>query len=396
MNDQGQGAASRAVASPDDVRSMLANSRAVQSLREETAIEVARGKATADLLTKQGAQWVKDASPVQLEAFARACIGLGLNPLVGEAYLIHGGLYIGIQGRRKRAIQTGEFAGEGMPRLLTAEEREIFGVRDGDVARIVEVWRNSARLPGVGVGIVRRVEIEGAEKAGKDRQGNFFHPIARDPEGMAAKRAASRAYRVAFADIDLPTADTDGDGPRARVIDAESGDVLSAAARVSIAAPAEPAQPPPAPPVAQPSEPIEVAVRRDEEYAPPPPPTLRQRVAMAALSVGDPSPTDDDLLTIFGGCPVEALEAECGITDRDAEAIAAAVWAYMIREGTPVSVAASRVHVYRAEQGLSFVPDAIAVDDPTPGAQQDDQPAGEPDGGDSAPQRRGKQARLDA
>lgn len=355
---------SRAVATTDDVKTMLAGSAAVAGLREETAIEIARAQSQAQLLTKQGAQWVKDATPVQLEAFARACVGLGLNPLVGEAYLIHGGFYVGIQGRRKRAQETGAHRGESAPRLLTPEEKEIHGVKEGDVARIVEVWREGMRLPGFGVGIVRKGEIVEAS-AKKGRDGIPYSPLGRDPEGMAAKRAASKAYRIAFADIDLPTADVDGHGASARVIDAESGEVLAAANR----------QIPSKFEEAREREQDERAEPADETPPAQPPrgPTMRERVKLAAAIAAEaPEPNDDELLVIFGGVPLETLEAECGITGKEAENIAAAVWSLAFPGGDDASFeehlarAASVVHNTRAEAGQTFVPDAIMEGEPDP------------------------------
>ena len=198
----------------------------IETMRAQTAADIARSRSVTDLLSRSGAEWLKGATPVQVAAFARVCVGLGLNPLVGEAYLIHGTLYVGIQGRRKLATQTLALVGEDAPRLLTPDEREIYGVKDGDVARIVEVWRNGWRIPALGVGIVRKGEISKAqEKRGPD--GIPYSPLGRDPEGMAAKRAAVAAYKKGFPDLDLPTADVDTAGLHARIIDSESGDVLS-------------------------------------------------------------------------------------------------------------------------------------------------------------------------
>ena len=191
--------------------------RAIEAQRVEVAQEIAMGRTLAQLLQRSGPAWLEKAQPQQVAAFARVAISLGLDPLVGECYLIHGTFYVGVQGRRKRAVQTGEFDGEGTPRLPTPEECEIYGVKDGDVARIVQVWRKGVRMPGEACGIVRLAETKGSAHL----------PLVNDSAGMAAKRAATAAYKRVFADLDLPTADVDRSSRRISIVDVDSGRVIA-------------------------------------------------------------------------------------------------------------------------------------------------------------------------
>lgn len=216
-------------ADSQELRELVAQSptiaRAIEERRLQLASDLAAGRTLTDLLQRSGPMWMKDANPQQIAAFARVCVALELNPLLGEAYLMHGTLYVGIAGRRKRAVQTGEYDGEGVPRLPTPEERVIYGVKDGDIARIVQVWRKGVRMPGEAVGIVRKGEYDAAsQKRGPD--GLPYAPIGRDPEGMAAKRGYAAAYKRVFGDLDLPTADMVQVGRRVTITDVDSGQQL--------------------------------------------------------------------------------------------------------------------------------------------------------------------------
>lgn len=337
-----------------DARAMVAQSSMadalVDKLRAQTAVEVAQGKVITQMLQQSGPAWLKDANPAQTLAFARVCIGFGLNPLAGEAYLIHGGFYVGIQGRRKAAVRVGGFEGESAPRLLTPEEREIYGVHEGDIGRIIEVWRNGLRLPAVGCGIVRKGEIENARSGRKGPDGLPFHPLGRDPEGMAAKRAATAAYKRGFPDLDLPTADADS-SMRGRIIDAETGEVLGEDTRpelttppregVAVNAGSGPIDADFEPEPDQATDRAAEAERVAAEYA-----RLRA-AAVAAFGQGDP-PTNEQIDSFQTG----------GLDWPDAEAIAAAVWAFPDMD-LPLPAVVSRVHSDRAMAGQPFTAEAI-------------------------------------
>jgi hypothetical protein len=220
-NDQDGGSELQALALQS-----TAVARIVDEMRGVAAGEIAEARSVASLLKRSGVAWLKDTSEQEALAFARICVHVGLNPLLGEAYLIHGGLHVGIIGRRKLAARSGQWAGEDAPRLLTPEEREIHEVQPGDVARAVAVWNKEHRGPAVGFGIVRAGEVENARKAGKGRDGKYFLPLAEMPGFMAAKRAAANAYKIAFPGSDVPMAEEVRSGGRVDVVDVASGELL--------------------------------------------------------------------------------------------------------------------------------------------------------------------------
>lgn len=358
----------------------------IEAMRAQTAADIARSRSVTDLLSRSGAEWLKGASTTQVAAFARVCVGLGLNPLVGEAYLIHGTLYVGIQGRRKLAVQTGALVGEDAPRLLTPEERTIFGVKDGDVARIVEVWRTGWRMPAQGVGIVRKGEIANAMSGRKGPDGLPFMPLGRDPEGMAAKRAGVAAYKKGFPDLDLPTADVDRAGVHAQIIDSESGDVLSEGRR--IAAPTEPGvEDPGREPRASESvideEPREgdQSVRGPDAPAPPTAVEIADHIIeriQASNPIAPGLPTMENVCTLLGVEALEHIEA-VGLTLDDATEIVVTGWNWPDL-AMPLSEIASKVHAARSINGQAFNAAAVLEADvpsaePPPAAEEPAPPA---------------------
>ncbi len=190
----------------DEVRAMVAaGSPAFRAMAERVNAEAAERKvATAEMLKivqGSGAKWLKGAKPEQVQAFASVCVALDLSPIGGDAYLIHGMLYLGIQGRRTLAVRTGQRRSESQPRMLAPGEKTLHGVEDGDVARSVEVWRKGEDAPHVGIGVIRASEITKAQDAGRGDDGVYYLPLAKDPPFMAAKRAAMAAYRKAFPEL---------------------------------------------------------------------------------------------------------------------------------------------------------------------------------------------------
>lgn len=357
-NDDGTGAARAMVA-----QSSLADVM-VDRLRAQTQVEIAQGKSITQMLQQSGPMWLKDSRPEQVLAFARVCIGFGLNPLAGEAYLIHGGFYVGIQGRRKAAVRVGGFEGESAPRLLTPEEKEIYGVHEGDVARIIEVWRKGLRLPAVGCGIVRKGEIAKAREGRPGPDGLPFHPLGRDPEGMAAKRAATAAYKRGFPDLDLPTAEAD-QSMRGRLIDVETGEVVQEAPALGSPVPREGVT------VMAGTGPIDADFAEPEV---PPAPSLYEVVRRAAVEAFP-----------HGDAPRDAQIDAMHVSELGAAAaceVAAEVWSWPDMDA-PLTQVVSRVHAQRARDGQPFASaaitpeDAAALADETP---QEPAPTPEPKG----------------
>ncbi len=79
---------------PADVKDLIVDSALVRYAGEKMQAmaveEIARARQDAALLTRSGAQWVKDVPPDQLSTFVRAAVSVGLNVLIGDAFLIHG------------------------------------------------------------------------------------------------------------------------------------------------------------------------------------------------------------------------------------------------------------------------------------------------------------------
>lgn len=192
-----------------EVRALIraSNSKYLQHLEEQSIVQREEAAQMRALLDRSGAQWLKNAPAGSIVAFCRVAAAIHLNPMMGEMYLIHGAPYVGIAGRRVLARRTGKMRGESAPRLPSKAELEVNGVKPGDVARIVEVYRAGDIIPSVGCGIVRSGEIKAASKKVDGDTGLPYAPLGRDPAGMAAKRAAVAAYKKAFPEIDIPAAE---------------------------------------------------------------------------------------------------------------------------------------------------------------------------------------------
>lgn len=278
-------------AEADEVRALVAQSgsKMLRQYQETMLAQRAEAMQYQALLTRQGPAFIKDCTPGQVLAFCRVAAAMQLNPLTGEIYLIHSTPFIGVAGRRVIARRTkvqlqgrtgSSFHSESPPRLLSAEEQEIYGVRDGDVARAVLVKRRDEfggeLQEWVGIGIVRRGEIESAQKQ-KDRDtGEPFRPIGRDPERMAAKRAAADAYKRGWPEVDIQSVETvpyDVDGEFVDVQDDAVAGVSIEQAQVTTSetdeVPAAPLEQQPEPPQAEAHVPASASTSEPRPAVPP-------------------------------------------------------------------------------------------------------------------------------
>lgn len=187
-------------------------------LQATTIENVTQARTAVSLLTNMAPEWIKGIKPEKLLAFARLAVDLGLDPVAGECYIIHDTFYVSVSGRLKLAQRTGDFQGISPPRLCTPAEGELYGVKQGDFARIVEAYRVGWVIPGQACGIVRAAEYAEAKP---------FLPLKKNPEWMAEKRAIVGVLKKMFADIDLPTAELYDDGG-VTVFDAPSGPQIEA------------------------------------------------------------------------------------------------------------------------------------------------------------------------
>lgn len=312
---------------PTDVRALVVDSPlvryATEKMQSMAIEEIARAKQDTALLQRTGAKWVTDATPEQLATFVRAAVSVGLNVLVGDAFLIHGGLFVSIQGRRKLAGKAVDrhddtvLRGESPPRALTDAEFTLHGVHEGDVARIIDVFRADWDAPAQGIGIVRKKEI----KPGG------YKPVEDRPELMAAKRAAAMAYRIAFPDLATGTAEFD-DGGRLVANDVTGVEIVEA-----VAAPTE-----------------TPALPEGESYQPTPEERITQHIKDASASVDD--------VELVLGCSIAIWLAESD--EEQALSLVDDLTTLLTeQEGMELAEAVSRIHAARAAAGLYYRADAI-------------------------------------
>lgn len=218
--------------SKEEVRSLVTSGgkllqRVGERLQVNAIENTTQARTAVQLLTNMAPEWIKGIRPEKLLAFARLAVDLGLDPVAGECYILHDTFYVSVTGRLKLAQRTGGFQGITPPRIPTAAEDTLYGVKPGDYARIVEAYRAGWKLPGQACGIVRAKEYAEARD---------FLPIKKNPEWMAEKRAIVGVLKKMFPDIDLPTGEVADDGG-VTVFDVPAGDPqqLSTAPDIDVA-----------------------------------------------------------------------------------------------------------------------------------------------------------------
>ncbi len=150
-----------------------------------------------DMVERVGkAKFVKDLTAVEAKRLALACITYGFDPIMHELTIYQGNPYVSVDGRYRKAQETGQLDGVSC-RPATKEERQEWEVADEDKFFRAEVYRKDAQHPFVGWGKVTAKEIERA---------NEHTPLATNPMRMAEKRAEVQALRKAFS-IPLPSAE---------------------------------------------------------------------------------------------------------------------------------------------------------------------------------------------
>lgn len=145
------------------------------------------------------AKFPQDLAPAEKRLLARVAINYGLDPLMGEATIYQGHPYVSIDGRYRKAQDTGELDGvESRP--ATKEERQAWGIPEGDFFFRAEVYRKGCFKPFVGWGRVRQAEVVG---------GKGVRPIETNPQRMAEKRSEAQALRKGF-HLPLPSFEVAG------------------------------------------------------------------------------------------------------------------------------------------------------------------------------------------
>ncbi len=151
---------------------------------------------------------------------ATAAISYGFDPIMNEISIFQGRPYVSIDGRYRKAQETGQLDGVET-RPATAEEKNAWQIPDDDYFFRAEVYVKGASRPFVGWGRVR---------SGESQKGKGFKPVETNPQRMAEKRAEAQALRKAF-HIPLPSLEdigepNEGDQPRParKIIDVQVED----------------------------------------------------------------------------------------------------------------------------------------------------------------------------
>jgi hypothetical protein len=162
----------------------------------------------------------RDLTPIQASELARVALAYGLDPIMGELTIYQGKIYVGIDGRTRKATEHPAYDGmECVP--ATDAERRGFRCSEDEHLWICRVYRKDMRFPFVGYG-----------RAGGAGDRN---PVSKTyGQEMAQKRAKHRALRDAFS-IPLPgSEESDGWQPPTvepmRRTDYGTGEIIDAEA----------------------------------------------------------------------------------------------------------------------------------------------------------------------
>lgn len=150
------------------------------------------------------AKFIKDLSAPEAKRLALACITYGFDPIMHELTIFEGNPFVSVDGRYRKAQETGLFMGvESRP--ATTEERKDWEIASEDkfFRAVVKKMVSGQICEFVGWGRVTAKEIEKA---------NQYIPISTNPMRMAEKRAEVQALRKAFS-IPLPSAEYIGAVP---------------------------------------------------------------------------------------------------------------------------------------------------------------------------------------
>lgn len=152
---------------------------------------------------------------------AIACITYGFDPIMSELTIYQGKPFVQIDGRYRKAQETGKLDGvESRP--ATSEERKTWEIPEGDKFFRAEVYVKGSSRPFVGWGRV----FEKETKIRSDHPGDAYKPIVTNPARMAEKRAEAQALRKAF-HIPLPSAEYIGSYEEEEpLVDTRTGEII--------------------------------------------------------------------------------------------------------------------------------------------------------------------------
>lgn len=173
------------------------------------------------------AKFPQEMTEADVKLLAQVAITYGFDPLMGEVTLYQGRPFVSIDGRYRKAQETGRLDGVSS-RPATKQEREDWQIPDGDYFFQSEVYVSGASHPFIGWGRVSAKETKpGSSKAGDTT--STYKPIQFSPQRMAEKRAEAQALRKAF-HIPLPSVEDIGSqeydiDSTARVVDTGTGEI---------------------------------------------------------------------------------------------------------------------------------------------------------------------------
>ena len=165
------------------------------------------------------AKFPKDLTKTEQTLMCEVAISYGFDPIMQELMIYQGNPYVTINGRYRKAQETGQFDGMDS-RPATESERKARNAKQGDFLYRCEVWRKDASHPFVGWGRVLEKETHGSEHL----------PIVKDPDRQAEKRAESMGLRKAFSmpfpiqgweEAQMAMAEVNG-----RTVDTKTGEIL--------------------------------------------------------------------------------------------------------------------------------------------------------------------------
>lgn len=217
------------------------------------------------------AKFVKDLTPVEKNRLALACITYGFDPIMGELTIFQGNPYVSVDGRYRKAQETGDLMGvEARP--ATKEERDLWDLNSEDkfFRAVVKKMVHGQVAEFVGWGRVTAQELT------PKSSGDSYKPIVTNPMRMAEKRAEVQALRKAFS-IPLPAGTLSVENiveGSYRVVDEDSGEIRELSAPVEVEGnkvkePAKKKAPPKAEAATEPA-PVDTRVADEPEANPPP------------------------------------------------------------------------------------------------------------------------------
>jgi hypothetical protein len=144
---------------------------------------------------------------VDKKMLVKVALTYGFDPLMGELMVYQGRPFVTIDGRYRKAQETGLLDGVNT-RPATRQEKEDWGIPLDDYYFKSEVFVKGATHPFIGWGRVRKSETAAGSTKDGDNS-STYKPIQNNPQRMAEKRAEAQALRKAFS-IPLPSAEDIG------------------------------------------------------------------------------------------------------------------------------------------------------------------------------------------